>query len=492
MQLLFEALTYHRDSDAPLSVLVILVIRVTLVLVAALVASQAFRRSSAAVQHRVWLWALVGTLAVPALWAVTPGWRMPLLSMRVPTTVDWQPTFLAATRPASWSLLLGGLWLAGTLARLAYLWLGVQVARRAFRNSTPCQDPRWLAALALAKRQLGVTRRIELRTATEPVSPAVWSLRQVRILLPDVTADWSLAQRRSVLIHELAHVKRQDCAWQLLSSLVVAIWWFHPLAWYADRRLRTLGEQAADDCVLRAGTPRADYAAHLLKIAQWLGASPWLAVAVPAIKPSHLELRLRSILDARRRRNPIGRRRSLAGGILAGTLLIALATVTPTRVLSDPLAGSPQRIDLRIRIQPQPAAEPEPAPGDGPSSRIDELVQAFDRIKHRYVVPAQGVAAPQEMLLERFEVPSPNGGGYRTPRASIDANQAFALPLTIDPPSSMLLPNWEVGRDATQLIPNYREGMATTELVVARPMLSALTRIARPVATATAGAASVE
>jgi beta-lactamase regulating signal transducer with metallopeptidase domain len=486
MQLLFEALTYHRGADAPLSVLVILVVRVTLVLVTALVASQMLRRSSAAVQHRLWLWALVGTLAVPALWAVTPGWRMPLLSMRVPAAVDWQPAFLAATRPASWSLLLGGLWLAGTLACLAYLLLGVYLARRAFKNTTACQDPRWLAALALAKRGLGVTRRIELRTATEPVSPAVWSFRRVRILLPDVTPDWSLAQRRSVLIHELAHVKRQDCIWQLLSSLVCAVWWFHPLVWYADRRLRTLGEQAADDCVLRAGTPRADYAGHLLKIAQWLGASPWLAVAVPALKPSHLELRLRSILDARRRRNPIGRRRALAGGILAGSLLVALATVTPTRVLVDPMAGSPQRIDWRIRIEPQPAAEPGPAPSP-PANRSDEIVSrgAQPRVMTN-PVPAEYVATrpfaidvPPDDQSPRMVVPPNVGSGTRP------------LPAT-DESAFMLIPNWEAGRDATQLIPNYREGMATTVLVRARPMLSTVAEMAPTTATAIAGVASVD
>ena len=83
MQLLLEALTYHRDSAGPLSVLVILLVRVTLVLLTTLLFGGLFSRASAALQHRVWLLGLLGTLAVPALWAATPGWRMPLLVLKV-------------------------------------------------------------------------------------------------------------------------------------------------------------------------------------------------------------------------------------------------------------------------------------------------------------------------------------------------------------------------------------------------------------------------
>ena len=215
MQLLFEALTYHRDADAPWSVLVILLVRVTLVLVAALLAGQVLRRSSAAVLHQLWAWALLGTLAVPAVWAITPSWRLPLVTLQVSGAgYGTMPAAAAAPSLAS-NYLLVGTWLAGTLIGLTLLLLGILQARRTLALAAPCQDARWLLALALAKRELGFTRRVELRMTNRPISPAVWGFFRTRVLLPTGADHWSLAQRRSVLLHELAHVP----AWRLLLEL---------------------------------------------------------------------------------------------------------------------------------------------------------------------------------------------------------------------------------------------------------------------------------
>ena len=231
MQLLLDALTYYRGSDEPLSVVVILIVWVTLVVATGWLAGRALFRCSAAVEHRAWLLAALGTLVVPLLWAMTPHWRLPLLALHVqgtpPVGLGWAPV----TAESLWPELLVAVWITGALAGLAYMILGIVLARRLFARSLPCRDAAWLAGLALVKREMGLSRRVDLRIAPCSMSPAVWSFRRARILVPAESSDWPLELRRSVLLHELAHVARRDCASQMIANLACAVWWFHPLVW---------------------------------------------------------------------------------------------------------------------------------------------------------------------------------------------------------------------------------------------------------------------
>ena len=94
-----------------------------------------------------------------------------------------------------------------------------------------------------------------------------WGLRRPVILVPAGSAAWSEETKRSVLLHELGHIRRGDCLMHLLGRLACAAYWFHPLVWLAARQLRKTSEQAADDLVLSSNIAPPDYAEHLVGIA---------------------------------------------------------------------------------------------------------------------------------------------------------------------------------------------------------------------------------
>ncbi|MEX0679536.1 MAG: M56 family metallopeptidase [Pirellulales bacterium] len=421
MQLLLEALTYHRGSDEPLSVMVILVARVTMVLVTGWLVSRACARSSAAVGHRVWLLAMLGTLVVPIVWALTPDWRVPLVAVHVEGS-GWPRNLgpAAESKPPLWSELLVVIWIAGTLVGLGYMVLGIVSARRLFGGSRPCADAAWLDLLSDLRRETGLTGRVELRVTGRSMSPAVWSFGRVQILVPEESLAWPLAQRRSVLLHELAHVARRDCVSQMVAAVACAVWWFHPLAWHAARQVRAFGELAADDYVIRAGGNRADYAGQLLAIAARLGWARLPAVAQTMFHPSHLERRLRAILDPARRRDALDSRRSAASILSAFALMIPLATLTPSV----------------IRALPNPAA--------GDSLPAGKTLDVEVYLKLRMTVPATPVQWP------------PGYRRYLEPKAELPAQPPLAPP----PATFELIPNWEAGQHAEMLIPNYVPGMA--------------------------------
>jgi len=143
------------------------------------------------------------------------------------------------------------------------------------------------------------------------------------ILLPVGWREWDDAKLDAVVAHEVSHVARRDALTQRLSLLHRAIFWFSPLAWWLDRHLADLAEQASDEAVLSCGADCADYARTLLGFFEALQAAPgrvwWRGVAMA--KAGQAEQRVERILAWRgaitMNLKKSGVKKSLAAGIIA-------------------------------------------------------------------------------------------------------------------------------------------------------------------------------
>ena len=122
------------------------------------------------------------------------------------------------------------------------------------------------AAVLLARLGIGTVRvRLLAREATvvngmltsaRIATPFTFGLLRPRILLPEGWDRWSAAQLAVVLDHERAHMARRDPLVQWLALLNRAVFWFHPLAWWLERHLAALAEEACDAAVLARGHSR--------------------------------------------------------------------------------------------------------------------------------------------------------------------------------------------------------------------------------------------
>ena len=59
--------------------------------------------------------------------------------------------------------------------------------------------------------------------------PFTYGLLRPVIVLPESADEWTTDRRRSVLLHELAHVRRRDLLTNAIVQLACAVYWFHPL-----------------------------------------------------------------------------------------------------------------------------------------------------------------------------------------------------------------------------------------------------------------------
>ena len=201
--------------------------------------------------------------------------------------------------PWSSSLLLAWAGVAGTLLALL-LWGSVRI-RRWVREAEPIDDPELYSLLEDCRERLGMNRLVELRNSATCTTPVVVGFRRPVILLPrEVLARLNLSEMRAVLMHELNHIARGDAVVNLVQGVLGALYFFHPLVWWANASLRRLREEACDELTVAAlDGERRTYGEALVKVTEIFGyASPPLALGVMESK-SPARVRLGRILDPR-------------------------------------------------------------------------------------------------------------------------------------------------------------------------------------------------
>ena len=297
------------------------------------------RRPAAAARHAVWCLALAAMLVLPFLGLSLPSWPVrvpvaqPVLTFAVDVTagapaagVQAAPPGASparASNPLPWVLLV---WAAGALAMSMRIAAGVLAARRFIARCLPF-DCAGLPVEAGARV-----------VASEAASMPLTFGRTV--VLPAAARDWNPDRLRAVLAHEMAHVRRRDTLTQILGQSVCALYWFHPLAWFAYRRMQRERERACDDQVLALGAAPSDYAGHLLDIARSLSLPRAAGPALAFARRSQLEGRLLAILHPDRNRKAPGRA-ALAGLAAAGLILIVpLAAMRPQAASDPPASGA--------------------------------------------------------------------------------------------------------------------------------------------------------
>jgi len=360
------------------------------------------RRASAAFRHLAWALALGCTLCLPLL-SRLPHWRIPVTTpathlqptaasedaplpapashpvTRVTAAVNPKagtgtppqaapaafpagpqpsvqtPARLAAlVAPADvpqipwaiWALLV---WTVGVLVVLAQLAHSLVIVRRIARAGVPVTDGPMAEVAAAAAEAMRVNRPVALRQASsvgEVTVPLIFGAWRPVLLVPAGAQEWPSERLKAALLHEMAHVRRNDWPIQMMAHVARAVYWFNPLAWLAARGLRAEAEAACDDLVLGAGLPARDYARHLLDVA--LSARDSRRVgggAVAMAQSPKVEGRLRAVLAQSLSRRPVSR--GSAAGLLAAALLLALPLATLRLVAQGQAVPAADRLQLQ-------------------------------------------------------------------------------------------------------------------------------------------------
>ncbi len=319
-----------------------LIWKATILLAAAGVANAVLGRASAALRHFLWTGAFVALLLLPVALRTIPKWRP-------------QPVAVAARVESATSVVVHGdapapkrvnwlvwLWALGCAAATARFLAGA--ARTSWMVRHASEEPSAGEMAADLCRMLGIGRKVRVLESAAAPMPLTWGILRPVVLLPENATQWPEGRLRTVLLHELIHVRRWDLLAQALAQAACCLYWFHPLAWLGLRQQRQERERACDDAVLGSGVAAHDYAGHLVDLVRGMAArrgarrARW-ADAPAMAEASGLELRVRDLLARHRNRRPLSRSAALAAVGAMAVVFLPLAAITalaqvPMSVLS--------------------------------------------------------------------------------------------------------------------------------------------------------------
>jgi beta-lactamase regulating signal transducer with metallopeptidase domain/Leucine-rich repeat (LRR) protein len=269
--------------------------------------------------------------APPARVTVVPPLELSNVATQpAPAVMLVAPDAIAPRTPAppretawSWSETVAAIWLAGVVATAAVCamrWLRWRSVVR--RGGEP--SPEVATLLHELSGAFHLRRRVTLRLTERPVGPfTIGWLRPVIVLPASLARGMSPEELRAVLAHELSHVRRWDALTAWLQIAAQALWWFHPLVWWANRQMNRAREGACDEetvATLRL-SPKL-YAASLVRALELRPAFPAFTGAVGMRAIDVTKSRLEHIMTRHQqfsRRTPAS---AWIAGMLVGCLLL--------------------------------------------------------------------------------------------------------------------------------------------------------------------------
>lgn len=172
----------------------------------------------------------------------------------------------------------------GAAAMLFRLTCGILGGQFLVRTSQPISDSQVMRAIVNAVQRMGFSYSPASAYCNSVVVPCVVGVLRPMLLLPfTVIGGLTPLELETLVMHELAHIRRHDHLINLLQRILEAFLFYHPVAWILGRQIRHEREKCCDDWVVDAGGDRALYARALVRMAELSIAEPSISVPLVAL-----------------------------------------------------------------------------------------------------------------------------------------------------------------------------------------------------------------
>jgi beta-lactamase regulating signal transducer with metallopeptidase domain len=141
-------------------------------------------------------------------------------------------------------------WLAGVAALTVAMIQRAFAAHRCIAESCRA-NALMMDILSYCRKRMSVYSPVQLKVAPAGTLPALCGIWRPTILVPnDLAPTLGSGHLRTLLLHQLAHVKRYDLWVNLVQNIATVLYFYNPFLWIANRMIRRLRDQAADQTVL--------------------------------------------------------------------------------------------------------------------------------------------------------------------------------------------------------------------------------------------------
>jgi beta-lactamase regulating signal transducer with metallopeptidase domain len=139
-------------------------------------------------------------------------------------------------------------WFAGFLVfalRFAGSYIYIYRLRTRYSFTLP---EKWQATLRDIRSKLGLCKNVVLLESATTGIPMVIGFLKPAIILPlGLIAHIPFSQLEAILVHELAHIRRNDYIVNLIITPMEWLFFYHPVYWWLSNKLKTYREHCCDD-----------------------------------------------------------------------------------------------------------------------------------------------------------------------------------------------------------------------------------------------------
>lgn len=213
-----------------------------------------------------------------------------------------------------------------------------------------------ISTLLLRKKvSVSLRQRGNIRLCDEVASPFILGIFRPVIYLPSSLSE---EEKRFVLAHERAHLRRLDYIWKPVGFLILSLHWFNPFCWLAYVLLCRDIELACDEKVIRelGHTERAAYSQTLLNCS----AHRILAACPVAFGETDVKTRVKAVLNYKKPAFWI-----ILAAVLACIVLIVCFAANPIQEQDLSFLNYKNAISLIGQNDTAPYANLYPADSDG-------------------------------------------------------------------------------------------------------------------------------
>jgi beta-lactamase regulating signal transducer with metallopeptidase domain len=253
---------------------------------------------------------------------------------------------------------LVAIWAVGLALSSTRLWLRWRSVQSLIRQPFGPLDAAWVKRFEQLRRLSGVVRVVRLGETAAVSVPIVAGWLKPVILLPlGVMTSMPADQVEAILLHELAHICRQDYLVNLLQSVVETLFFYHPAVWSVNRRIRLERELACDDQTTQWCRSPRTYAEALAGFEAFRAQAPLLA----ASGEGDLLRRIQRILFGPQPENRSVGIFAAAGLCGIGVYLVSMLLVP---VLAEHVMTSQERVTEIQALQQPPLLESPYTPSE--------------------------------------------------------------------------------------------------------------------------------
>ena len=197
--------------------------------------------------------------------------------------------------------LIVGLYFIGLMFMLLRFLLGLYGVRMLRRKGVGQPAIELEALFTKWQRQLNISRQVQFLISTRISVPMMMGVLKPVILLPLATiSQLSIDELEAILLHELAHIKRNDYLLNVFQTIIETVLFFNPFVWLISSVIRREREHCCDDLVVANTGSALPYAKALATLGSYRLYKGDMALAVTG-KKDHLFNRIKRIMEMKKR-----------------------------------------------------------------------------------------------------------------------------------------------------------------------------------------------